>query len=54
MLFLLGDNTTASRDSLSLGWARAELLQGVVGWRVWPLGDIGPVGGHVRLVPMND
>jgi signal peptidase I len=54
MLFLLGDDAAASRDSLSLGWARGDLVQGVVGWRVWPLGDLGRVGGHVRLVAPND
>jgi signal peptidase I len=53
MLFLLGDNAAASRDSLSLGWAPADLVQGVVGWRVWPLGSAGRVGGHVRLVAAN-
>lgn len=53
MLFLLGDNAAASRDSLSLGWAPAELVQGVVGWRVWPLGDVGRVGGHLRLRPAD-
>jgi hypothetical protein len=53
MLFLLGDNAAASRDSLTLGWARADLVQGVVGWRVWPLGDIGRPGGWVHLAPSN-
>jgi signal peptidase I len=53
MLFLLGDNAAVSRDSLSLGWARADLVQGVVGWRVWPLGDLGRPGGRVRLVEPN-
>jgi signal peptidase I len=51
MLFLLGDNPAASRDSLSLGWAPAELVQGVVGLRVWPLRDLGRPRAHVRLVP---
>jgi len=53
MLFLLGDNAGASRDSLTLGWAPADLVQGVVGWRVWPLRDLGRPGGRVHLVPAN-
>jgi Signal peptidase, peptidase S26 len=51
MLFLLGDNPAASRDSLSLGWAPLDLVDGVVGVRIWPLSDLGRVGGHVRLRP---
>jgi signal peptidase I len=51
MLFLLGDNAAASRDSLSLGWAPLDLVEGVVGIRIWPLSDVGRVGGHARLRP---
>jgi hypothetical protein len=51
MLFLLGDNARESRDSLALGWAPIDLVQGVAWWRVWPWRGVGRVGGQVRLVP---
>jgi signal peptidase I len=53
MLFLLGDNPAASRDSLSLGWAPLDLIDGVVGLRIWPLPDAGRVRAHVRLRPID-
>jgi len=49
MLFVLGDNPADSQDSRTFGWAPISLLDGVVGWRIYPLGDLGRLGGHVSL-----
>lgn len=50
MLFLLGDSPGASQDSRAFGWAPIALVEGVVGWRVYPPGRIGGVGVDVELV----
>ncbi|MGQ0631999.1 MAG: signal peptidase I [Sporichthyaceae bacterium] len=54
MLFLLGDNPIASRDTRAFGWAPVDLLDGVVAWRVRPLTDVGGVGDSVELTPAVD
>lgn len=51
MLFLLGDDPSASEDSRSFGWAPVAEIAGVVGWRLraWVL----PAGvdNHASLTP---
>lgn len=50
-LFLLGDNLAASDDSRARGWVSADLVRGVVNWRVYPLPSAGRIDSPVTLTP---
>ncbi|XP_028764765.1 mitochondrial inner membrane protease subunit 1-like [Neltuma alba] len=43
-VWLGGDNIYNSRDSRYFGPVPCDLLHARVFWRVWPLGDFGPMG----------
>nr|WP_279672041.1 signal peptidase I [Flexivirga meconopsidis] len=48
-VWVLGDNLDASQDSRIFGFVRRDDIGATLNWRIFPLGDFGPVERNVRF-----